>query len=197
MVSLHDYISYQRRIILKGRVSLGGHVRPEVYFSMPNYIKKYGFKMAVEISNFEMSHLQVLKDIVEKERIDCEFTLTRSMDVFLEEEPALQCKKAYDLMCQSGVSTMKDVQFTPSQYAEGVRVHAASIQPLSFNPQSIRSRASKEPKGALVSQPLISGRTNSSCTSSQSSFIAAPIYRRQHPSYPSHTRSIMRETGQS
>lgn len=137
MVSLYGYINYQRRVILKGRVSIGGHIRPEVYFSMPTYIKKYGFKMAVEISNFDMSHIQVLKDIVEKERIDCEFTLTRSMDVFLEEEPALQCKRAVDVMWQSGVSSMKDVQFTPSQYAEGVRIHAALIQPLSFNPQSI------------------------------------------------------------
>lgn len=95
---------------------------------MPAYIQKYGLKMATEMSNFEISHVQIFKDLVEKEGIHCEFTLTRSMDVFLEEEPALKCKEAYDSMVDSGLTSMNNVQFTPAKYAEEVRVYAALIQ---------------------------------------------------------------------
>lgn len=88
---------------------------------------KYGIPMAVEISKFEISHLQAIKDVIEKEEIDCEFTLTRSMDVFLEEEPALKCKMAYDLMRLCGLTSVNEVQFTPAKYAEGVRIRAVFI----------------------------------------------------------------------
>lgn len=102
-------------------MSPGGHIRPEVYFSMPAYVKKYGVETAVEISKFENSHVGVLKHLIEKEKIDCEFMLTRSMDVFLDEEAALKCKKSYDLLSEFALIP-KDVQFTPAKYAEGVRV---------------------------------------------------------------------------
>lgn len=94
---------------------------------MPAYIKKYGLQMAMEISKFEMSHIQVMKEIIERAEIDCDFTLTRSMDVFLEEEPALKCQRVNELMANSGVTSLRDVQFTPAKDAEGVRVHAVFI----------------------------------------------------------------------
>lgn len=99
---------------------------------MPAYVEKYGLEMAVEISKYEISHIQVLKDVIEREGIDCEFTLTRSMDVFLEEQPALKCKEACDLLRERGVATLKDVQFTPAEYAEGVRIHATFLPTLHF-----------------------------------------------------------------
>lgn len=95
---------------------------------MPNLIAKYGIQEAVEISKFEISHIQVIKDLIEKEGIDCEFTLTRSMDVFLDEEPALECKKAFDLLMAYGFTSVKEVQFTPAKYAEGVRMSVVFIQ---------------------------------------------------------------------
>lgn len=100
---------------------------------MPTYVRKYGIEMAIEISKFENSHIQVFKDVVERLNIDCEFTLTRSMDVFLEEEAALKCKHAYDLLLSSGMTAMGDMQFTPAKYAEGVRVHATFVRMLNVN----------------------------------------------------------------
>lgn len=96
----------------------GGHVRPEIYFYMQEYIKRYGLEMAAAISNFEISHVQALKDLVEKEQIDCDFTLGRSMDVFLDEAQAVKAKAAYDALKKSGLVSLKDVQYTSVKDAE-------------------------------------------------------------------------------
>lgn len=85
---------------------------------MQEYIEKYGLEMAAAISNFEISHVQALKDLVEKEQIDCDFTLGRSMDVFLDEAQAVKAKAAYDELKKSGLVSLKDVQYTSAKNAE-------------------------------------------------------------------------------
>lgn len=96
----------------------GGHVRPEIYYYMREYIKKYGLEMAAAISNFEISHVQTLKDLIEKEQIDCDFTLGRSMDVFLDEAHAVEAKAAFDALKKSGLVSLNDVQYTSAKTAE-------------------------------------------------------------------------------
>lgn len=102
----------------KNIISPGGLLRPEIYFYMPEYVRKYGLEMAADISNFEISHIQVIKDLVEREKIDCDFFLGRSMDVFLDEDQALKAKAAYDALVESGLVSLKDVQFTAAKNAE-------------------------------------------------------------------------------
>lgn len=161
----------------------GGHVRPEIYFYMPEYIKKYGLEMAAAISNFEISHVQALKDLVEKEQIDCDFTLGRSMDVFLDEAQAVEAKAAYDELKESGLVSLKDVQYTSAKCAEIVSAQFLRIVPDSFplgNLTYFRFLAFEARKDALVSQLPIFGHTNSSCTSSPLLLRAASTYKLQH-----------------
>ena len=98
----------------------GGHLRPDVYFGMSGYIERYGLDAAVEISNHEVAHLQAIKELVEKEQIDCDFTLSRTFDVFLDEELAHKTKEAYDALVTKGLTSIQDVHFTPAKYAERV-----------------------------------------------------------------------------
>lgn len=88
---------------------------------MPTYIEKYGYEAAAEISKFEIAHLQAIRDLVQKEQIDCDLTLTRSYDVFLDEEYAKTSKEAYDKMISSGITSIKDAHYTPATQAELVR----------------------------------------------------------------------------
>lgn len=141
---------------------------------MPEYIKKYGLEMAAAISNFEISHIQALKDLVERERIDCDFTLGRSMDVFLDEAQALEAKGAYDELKESGLVSLKDVQYTSAKNAEIVSTPFFLVVPCCCSPILLplinltyyRFPASEARKDALVSQLPTFGHTNSSCTSS-------------------------------
>ncbi|CAH0039099.1 unnamed protein product [Clonostachys rhizophaga] len=98
----------------------GGHLKPDVYFNVPKYIKKYGTKAAVEVANFEASQVLAVKELVEKEKIDCEFTLTRACDVILDEDLARETEEAFAELSKSGVANLTDVHFTPRKDAERV-----------------------------------------------------------------------------
>lgn len=99
----------------------GGQLKPDTYFSLPKYIKKYGASAAVEVAKFEASQVQAVKALVEKERIDCEFTLTRTCDVILHEPLAAETEKAFKELKESGIANLQDVHFTGREAAERVR----------------------------------------------------------------------------
>jgi len=80
----------------------------------------HGVDAAVEISRFEIAHIHALKELIEKENIDCDFTLTRTFDVFLDEEQARSSKAAYDRLVTVGLEGMSDVHHTGPQNAEAV-----------------------------------------------------------------------------
>ena len=104
-------------------------MKPDVYFNIPKYIKKYGVHAAVEFANFEAAHVTAVKELVEKEKIDCEFTLTRACDVTLDEGLARETEEAFAALKKSGVANLKDVHYTPRKDAE--RVRTERIQTLS------------------------------------------------------------------
>ena len=99
----------------------GGHVRPDLYGHIPDYIEKYGLDAAVELAEFEIAHVWAIKELIEKENIDCDFTLTRSMDVFCNPDAAANAKESYDKMASHRLSYMKDVFFHYGPKAEAVR----------------------------------------------------------------------------
>ncbi|RMJ17098.1 hypothetical protein CDV36_003257 [Fusarium kuroshium] len=98
----------------------GGHLKPDVYFGLPKYIKKYGVRAAVEVANFEASQVHAVKELVEKEKIDCEYTLTRACDATLDESLSKETEAAFKELVNSGVANLKDVHYTPQPQAERV-----------------------------------------------------------------------------
>ncbi|KAH8885263.1 FAD dependent oxidoreductase [Thozetella sp. PMI_491] len=97
-----------------------GHLKPDVYFNVPKYIKKYGVRAAVDVANFEASQVHAVKELVEKEKIDCEFTLTRACDATLDPALAAETEQAFTELVKSGVANLKDVHYTPQKDAERV-----------------------------------------------------------------------------
>lgn len=98
----------------------GGQMKPDVYFQLPKYIKKYGVKAALEVAKFEASHVKAVKELVEEENIDCEFTLTRTCDVYLDEELAKQTHDAFVELKKSNVANLDDVHLITRKDAERV-----------------------------------------------------------------------------
>ena len=99
----------------------GGHLRPDYYGVIPTYIDRAGRDAAEEVARFEIAHLPGLKKVIEEERIDCDLTLTRSLDVWCDEESAKQAKSVYDRLVAEGFEYMKDVIFYTGKDVEGVR----------------------------------------------------------------------------
>ncbi|KAJ5570335.1 uncharacterized protein N7459_009765 [Penicillium hispanicum] len=98
----------------------GGHLKPDVYFNLPKYIKKYGARATVDVARFEASQVLAVKELVEQEQIDCDFVLTRACDVILDEGLAKETETAFAELAKSGVADLKDVHFTPRRNAERV-----------------------------------------------------------------------------
>ncbi|KAI8312261.1 hypothetical protein K4K61_010628 [Colletotrichum sp. SAR11_59] len=73
----------------------------------------YGKQAAAEMAVFEMSHVQAIKDLVEKEKIDCDFVLTRAYDVILDPELAEKTKREFDQLVEEKFPTVKDVCLWP------------------------------------------------------------------------------------
>ncbi|KAI8173970.1 hypothetical protein K4K54_008898 [Colletotrichum sp. SAR 10_86] len=109
-------------VILEAREACsGGQLKPDVYFNIPKYIEKYGLEAAVEVANFEASQVFAVKELVEKEKIHCDFTLTRTCDATLDEGLATATEKAFAKLVESGVANLKDVHYTPRARAEMVK----------------------------------------------------------------------------
>jgi hypothetical protein len=53
---------------------------------MPKYTQQFGLEAAVEVAGFEFDHVPTIAALVKKEKIDCDFTLTRSFDVYTVKE---------------------------------------------------------------------------------------------------------------
>ncbi|PBP18431.1 FAD dependent oxidoreductase superfamily [Diplocarpon rosae] len=98
----------------------GGHLRPDLYGHIPAYMDRAGVEAGLEIAEFELAHLAAIKKVIEKEKIECEFTLTRTVDVWINEAAAAEAKATYDVMTARNLDYMDDVFFSRSADAENV-----------------------------------------------------------------------------
>ncbi|KAJ5102775.1 hypothetical protein N7532_003304 [Penicillium argentinense] len=93
----------------------GGHLRPDLYAITSKYAERYGLEAAVEVVRFEMSHLKEIANLVEKENIDCEFTLARSLDIYMDEDELAKRKEFVDYLRVQGLDFMDDVKYMSEQ----------------------------------------------------------------------------------
>ncbi|KAL3465853.1 FAD dependent oxidoreductase-domain-containing protein [Aspergillus heterothallicus] len=98
----------------------GGHLRPDLYGNIPKYIERYGVEAGAEVANFEISHIPALKKVIAEEGIDCDLNLTRSMNVYLNEEEGEQAKQIYEALVSCGLEYTSDLHYTPQKYAEKI-----------------------------------------------------------------------------
>lgn len=95
-------------------------MKPDTYLTLAKNVKKFGARASVDVANFEASQVYAMKELVEKEKIDCEFTLTRACDATLDEGLAKEIEDAHVLLQEAGVANLRDVQYTGRESAERV-----------------------------------------------------------------------------
>lgn len=98
----------------------GGHARPDFCGHITTYMDRAGVRAGAEIAEFEISTLRALKKFITEENIDCDFTLTRSIDVWCNEDAAAKAKAVYDMMVAQGLDYMDDAVFYTGEKVEGV-----------------------------------------------------------------------------
>ena len=77
-------------------------------------------ELAAELARFETSQVLALKELVDLEGLDCDFHLTRAIDVYMDSKHAAETAEAYERLLRAGVVDMKDVAFTDGRHAERV-----------------------------------------------------------------------------
>lgn len=100
----------------------GGHLKPDTYFNVLKYIKLYGIEEAKRIARLEARGVKGVKELVEREgwNEQCDFMLTRAVDVCLDDEHAKACEAAWRALRQTDYDGLEDVQFHSARNAEKV-----------------------------------------------------------------------------
>lgn len=107
-----------------------------MYYNILKYTKKYGAENAAAFARFEAENVLAVKELVEREKIACDFVLTRSLDVYLDDAYAQATHDAYQELRKIGVADLADVQYLEGAEAEAVMI----ILPFPFFYRSISRR---------------------------------------------------------
>lgn len=107
----------------------GGHLKPFTYAGWNDNVRKYGLQVAAQISNFLIKQLVDTKALIEEENIDCDFILTRAMDVYTDASHAGPMCQDYIDMVKSGLVNGNDIypMLTPSRAEELTGVKGAQL----------------------------------------------------------------------
>ncbi|PGH10161.1 hypothetical protein AJ79_05516 [Helicocarpus griseus UAMH5409] len=105
---LQDNPSPPSIVILEAR----GHLRPSPFLPIVRHAEKHGLEAAAELSDFEAEHIPAIREVIEREDIDCDFTMTRSYDVLLREDHCKEVGKAFNKLRKAGIPLKQDVQYT-------------------------------------------------------------------------------------
>ncbi|KAJ5113135.1 hypothetical protein N7456_001669 [Penicillium angulare] len=95
----------------------GGHMKPDIYNFIATLAEDYGVDAAAEVAAFEAKHVHVMKDFVEAEKINCDYTVTKAVDVQLTESHFKKLKDGYHRLVAGG-SKATDAQIIESEEAE-------------------------------------------------------------------------------
>jgi hypothetical protein len=100
---------------------LGGHLKPDSYNRIATLAEEYGIEAATEVAEFEARHVDVIRDLVQKEGIDCDLGVTEAVDVQFSESHARKFKDGYDRLVKAGCGPTVRTRFTGPGEAEEVR----------------------------------------------------------------------------
>lgn len=95
-------------------------MKPDLYFNVSKYVSMYGANAAAEVANFEATNVYAVKELVEAEKLDCDFHLTRAIDVYLDADHARQTEEAWEKLRNDKVFELRDVACILKEDAERV-----------------------------------------------------------------------------
>lgn len=97
----------------------GGHCRPDTYLGYPGYKACFGSAEAMRLIDLELETLNLLDDIIEKEKIECDFWKGEGMDVFMSQSIATEARQALEEYERDG-GTIKNAWLGDKAEAEKV-----------------------------------------------------------------------------
>lgn len=83
-------------------------------------IKRHGLDAARELALFEVSHIKAIKDVIEREQIDCDLVMTRNMNIWQDADRGNRVRKIIEDLKAQGLEILDDIVFLPEDDIESV-----------------------------------------------------------------------------
>ncbi|KAK2674315.1 hypothetical protein RAB80_009299 [Fusarium oxysporum f. sp. vasinfectum] len=102
----------------------GGHLKPDSYNAISGYAFEYGIEAAAEVASFEAANVKAVTEYIQQNKVDCDFVLTRAVDVQLSTGHQLRIKEGYDKLIAAGLEPTKDtfsVEGNDAEMMSGVK----------------------------------------------------------------------------
>lgn len=98
----------------------GGHLKLAVPH-ITKVLEEYGKDAASEVGEFHIRQIHALKEVVDAEALDCDFLLTRSFDIFMNQEQATKEENEIKRLCDAGIGVIKqNVSVIKKEHVEAV-----------------------------------------------------------------------------
>lgn len=99
----------------------GGHLKPDGFLKAATALDEHGKEAAEEVATFETRHIAAIGDLVREEGIECDFVVTRAIDVCLYDKGGEEMEAKLARLREAGVD-VGDVFYCSEESAEGVSV---------------------------------------------------------------------------
>lgn len=110
------------RGLIKANSKVGGHIKPDPYNFISILAAEYGVEAASEVAAFEAKHVHAMKDFVDKEKIDCNYTVTKAIDVQISPDHFAKLKGGYESLISKECDPTKQARFVGTEDAELVSI---------------------------------------------------------------------------
>lgn len=97
------------------------------YTIIDSMTRKHGAESAKELALFMEAHMYAMKQVAEKENIDCDYVLDRFVETFLSQSDADHIREVYERQFKAGLDYIEDVDVMSPKYAERVRTVFQSL----------------------------------------------------------------------
>ncbi|KAF4337998.1 hypothetical protein FBEOM_8097 [Fusarium beomiforme] len=96
----------------------GGHLKPDSYNAIAGYASEHGMEAAAEVASFEAANVKAVTEYIRQNNVDCDFVLTRAVDVQLSAPHQRRIKEGYDKLVAAGLEPTKDTYSVEGKDAE-------------------------------------------------------------------------------
>lgn len=110
------------RCLVKANSKIGGHIKPDPYNFISTLAAEYGVVAASEVAAFEGKHVHAMKDFVDIENIDCNYTVTKAIDVQLSPDHFAKLKDGYESLISKECDPTEQARLVGTEDAELVSI---------------------------------------------------------------------------
>ncbi|KAH6639904.1 FAD dependent oxidoreductase [Boeremia exigua] len=111
----------------------GGHLKPDPLFRAASILETHGKAVAEHVASFEARQVVAIKDLVQREGIDCDFEETTVADVCFYNGGRDKIKADLARVAKAGISTAKEVEYSSGIEAEKVSGVRGAVSCLTYN----------------------------------------------------------------